>query len=79
MSTTVRLGCRFTVRATARQEGAGGLFLDTHCALHLRAHIGNYRQAVFVRELPEKRRRTEVSVPYIGSAGAVGRHNKTPY
>jgi hypothetical protein len=26
---------------------------------------------------PKKRRRTEVSVPYNGSADAVGRHNKT--
>jgi hypothetical protein len=28
-----------------------------------------------VRELLKKRRRTEVSVPYSGSGGAVGRHN----
>ncbi len=28
-------------------------------------------------ELPKKRRRTEVSVPYSGSGGAIGRHNST--
>jgi hypothetical protein len=30
-----------------------------------------------VRELPKNRRRTEVSVSYSGSPGAVGRHNNT--
>jgi hypothetical protein len=37
-----------------------------------------YDQAGFVRKLPKKRRRTEVSANSIGSTDAVGRQNNSP-
>jgi hypothetical protein len=41
-------------------------------APHIDLHKASFE---FARELPKNRRRTEVSVPYSGSTGAIGRHN----
>src|SRR6266480_6395471 len=41
-------------------------------------HPTYWQAAACPRELPKNRRRTEVSVLYSGSPGAVGRHNNTP-
>jgi len=50
-----------------------------YCALRPAPQLPTYRQAVGLsEELPKNRRRTEVPVSFSGSAGAVGRHNKTP-
>ena len=54
-------------------------FSTRHCSLRPTPHITKYWQAAACpRELPKNRRRTEVSVLYSGSPGAVGRHNNTP-
>jgi hypothetical protein len=51
-------------------------FSTRHCSLRPIPHIITTGKQRLARELPNKRRRTEFSVPYSGSAGAVGRHNK---
>ena len=51
-------------------------FSTRHCSLGPIPHIITTGKQRLARELPNKRRRTEFSVPYSGSAGAVGRHNK---
>ena len=49
-----------------------------HCALRSDTPRNLILASRLVRALSKNRRRTEVSVPYSGSPGAVGRHNNTP-
>ena len=47
------------------------------CALRSAPYVYFLDKQQLVHELPKKRRRTEVSVPYSGGGGAIGRHNIT--
>ena len=40
-------------------------------------HVNRQRRALARRELPKKRRRTEISVPHSGSDSAIGWHNNS--
>ena len=57
-------------------HGVAGLIFKTSIVLlHLAPHLEYTGKQWLVRELPKKRRRTEVSVPCSGSGGAIGWHN----
>ena len=67
------------VRLCATQERARRLIFQLrYCGLRSTPpHAYIKASSNLLRELPKKRRRTEVSVPYSGSGSAIGWHNNT--